>query len=314
MSKLVILDGHGLNPGDLNWKGFEDLVPTVVYDRTPPEEIVPRIGDADLVVVNKTPVSAATLAACPAVRYVGVLATGFNIVDVRAAKERGVVVTNIPAYATDSVAEFTFALLLEICHRVGDHSRAVHAGRWTASRDFCFWDYPLLDLAGKTLGIVGYGRIGQAVARLAEAFGMKVLHHNAHSDPPGSVSLDELYARSDVITLHCPLSDENRGMIGRAAIAKMKDGVILVNTARGPLVDAAALREALLSGKVYAAAVDVADTEPLPADFPLLGLDNCVITPHIAWASLEARTRLMDTAVANLRAFLGGKPANNVAG
>ena len=246
-------------------------------------------------------------------RYVGVLATGYNVVDVAAAKEHGVVVTNIPTYGTAAVAQYVFALLLEVCHHVGHHNAEVQKGRWTSGRDFCFWDYPLMELAGKTMGIIGYGRIGRETASLARAFGMKVVAAAPHAQDPEVVSLDELLAKSDVISLHCPLTTENAGMINAETIAKMKDGVILINTARGPLVDEAALREALLSGKVQAAAVDVVSVEPIRADNPLLGLDNCLITPHIAWAPRESRQRLMDVAVENVAAFLRGEVQNNVA-
>lgn len=251
--------------------------------------------------------------ACPNLRYIGVLATGFNVIDIAAAKEKGIVVANVPSYGTQAVAQFVMAQLLEICHRIGHHNDAVQQGRWTACRDFSFWDYPLMELAGKTFGIVGYGRIGQATAELARAFGMNVIYYSRHGSGEGYVPLDELYARSDIVSLHCPQTPENVGMIDKTALAKMKDGVILLNTARGGLINEADLRDALLSGKVYAAASDVVSTEPIRADNPLLGLDNMIITPHIAWASHEARQRLMDTAVENVRNFLNGTPSNNVA-
>ena len=310
--KIIILDGYAENPGDLSWDGFKALGEVTVYDRTPAEQIISRIGDAEIILTNKTPISAQTLAACPQVRYIGVLATGYNVVDVAAARERGIVVTNVPSYGTAAVAQHVFALLLELCHHVGHHNAAVQQGRWSTCPDFCFWDRPLTELAGKTMGIIGYGRIGRAVANIAAAFGMKVLACSAHSGE-GTVSFEEVLTQSDVISLHCPLTADNTGMIDRNAIARMKDGVFIINTARGPLINEPDLREALLSGKVHGAAVDVVSTEPIPADHPLLGLPNCIITPHIAWAPKESRQRLMDVAVENLRSFLSGAPVNNVA-
>ena len=311
--KIVILDGHVENPGDLSWEALAQLGDLTVYDRTAPEDVVSRIGDAPIVITNKTLITESILAACPQIRYVGVLATGYNVVDIAAAKARGIVVTNVPAYSTQAVAQFTMALLLEICHHVGRHSDGVHAGKWSACQDFAYWDHPLIELMGKTIGIVGYGRIGQATAKVAEALGMKVLAYSRHGQGEPYVPLDELYARSDVISLHCPLTAENAKMIDKSAIAKMKDGVILLNTARGGLINEGDLREALLSGKVYAAAADVAAVEPIPADCPLLGLNNMIFTPHIAWACYETRQRLMDIAVDNVRQFLAGTPVNNFA-
>ena len=311
--KIVILDGYVENPGDLSWDALGALGELTVYDRTAPADVVSRIGDAPIVITNKTVITRAIFDACPAIRYVGVLATGYNVVDIAAAKERGIVVTNVPAYSTQAVAQFTMALLLEICHHVGRHSDSVHAGKWSACQDFAYWDYPLIELAGKTIGIVGYGRIGQATARAAQALGMNVIAYSRHGQGDPYVPLDELYARADVVSLHCPLTAENTGMINRESIAKMKDGVILINTARGALINEADLREALLSGKVYAAAADVAAVEPIPADSPLLGLDNMIFTPHIAWACYETRQRLMDIAVDNVRQFMNGTPVNNVA-
>jgi len=309
---IVILDGYTENPGDLSWQGFEALGNLTVYEHTRPEEILPRMHNAEIVLTNKTPVTRQSMDACPNLRYIGVLATGYNVVDVAAAKEKGIVVTNIPCYGTQAVAQHVFALLLELCHRVGHHNAAVQQGRWTQGRDFCFWDYPLTELAGKTFGVVGWGRIGQAAAQIAQAFGMKVLACRA-SGGEGTVSLETVLAQSDVISLHCPLTADNAEMINRESISLMKDGVLLVNTARGGLINEADLREALLSGKVAGAAVDVVSIEPVRGDNPLLGLDNCLITPHIAWASKESRQRLMDAAVENLRAYLAGTPVNNVA-
>lgn len=310
--KIVVLDGYAANPGDLSWAPLEALGELTVYDRTPADQIAARIADAELVLTNKAVLSRELIAGAKKLRYIGVLATGYNVVDVAAAKELGVVVTNIPAYSTDSVAQLVFALLLEICHNVGHHSQAVHAGRWSANQDFCFWDTPLIELAGKTMGIVGYGRIGHKVAEIARCFGMNVIAWTRTPRDPECMSLDELLERSDVISLHCPLFPETKNLINRDTIAKMKDGVILINTSRGPVVNDADLREALESGKVYAAGADVSTVEPIPADSPLLGAKNMFLTPHIAWATFEARERLMDIAVKNVEAFLSGAPVNTV--
>ena len=316
--KIVVLDGYTENPGDLSWGGFEALGEFACYDRTPADQILARIGDAEAVITNKTPITRETLEACPNMKYIGVLATGYNVVDVAAAKEHGVAVTNIPTYGTDSVAQFAFAMLLEICHHVQHHSDAVHEGRWEHNIDWCFWDYPLIELAGKTMGIIGFGRIGQATARLAQAFGMNVLANDTYQNPALEtenchyVDRDELYEKSDVIALHCPLFPDTQGMINRESIAKMKDGVIILNNSRGPLIVEQDLADALNSGKVAAAAVDVVSTEPIRGDNPLLGAKNCLITPHISWAPKESRERLMNIAVDNLRAFIDGKPVNVV--
>lgn len=310
--KIVILDAHVANPGDLSWDNLAALGELTIYERTAEADIVPRMADADIVLTNKTPISADSIAAAPQLKLIGVLATGYNVVDIDAARARGIPVTNIPAYSTDSVAQLVFAHLLEICHHVGHHSAAVHAGRWTSCPDFAFWDYPLMELAGKTMGIIGYGRIGRAVGCIARAFGMNVIAAGTRHACPELVSMDELFARSDVISLHCPLLPETRGLICRGTIDRMKDGVIIINTSRGPVIDEQALREALISGKVYAAGIDVADKEPIAADDPLLGLDNCFITPHIAWAPREARVRLIDIATENVRAFIEGHPQNVV--
>ena len=311
--KIVILDGYTENPGDLSWEGLEKLGELTVYEHTQPQDILSRIADAEVVLTNKTPISAQTIDAKPNLKYIGLLATGFNVVDIDAAKRRGIVVANIPTYGTTAVAQYVFALLLEICHHVGHHNQAVQEGRWTACRDFCFWDYPLIELAGKTMGIIGYGRIGRATAQIARAFGMKVVAYDAFATGEELVSLDELLSQSDVISLHCPLTRENTGLINRDTLAKMKDGAIIINTARGPLINEPDLREALLSGKVLGAALDVVAVEPIQSDNVLLGLDNCLITPHIAWAPTESRQRLMDVAVENVAAFLAGQPINNVA-
>lgn len=310
--KIVVLDGYAANPGDLSWAPLEALGELTVYDRTAPADIASRIADAELVLTNKAVLNRERMAGAKRLKYVGVLATGYNVVDVAAARDLGITVTNIPAYSTDSVAQMVFALLLEICHHVGAHSQAVHAGRWSSNADFCFWDSPLIELSGKTLGIIGYGRIGRKVAEIARCFGMRVVAWTRTPRDPECVSLEELLRVSDVITLHCPLFPQTQNLINRETISKMKDGVILINTSRGPVVNDADLRDALVSGKVYAAAADVASTEPIPSDNPLLGLPNMIFTPHIAWATFEARERLMDIAVQNVRAFLGGAPINVV--
>ncbi len=315
--KIVVLDGYTLNPGDLNWNGFEALGDITVYDRTEPGEIISRIGDAEAVIVNKCPITEETMKACPKMRYIGVLATGYNIVDVKAAARRGIVVTNIPTYGTTAVAQMVFAHLLAICHHVEAHSEAVHAGEWNSNPDWCFWNYPLIELAGKTMGIIGFGRIGQNTARIAAALGMRVLAYDQHENELGRkfgeyVTLERLLAESDVISMHCPLFPETEGMINRNTIAQMKDGVIFINTSRGQLVNEQDLADALNSGKVFAAGLDVVYTEPIREDNPLLHARNCYITPHIAWAPKESRQRLMDIAVDNLRQFSVGTPVNVV--
>lgn len=316
--KTVILDAYVANPGDLSWESLEKLGELQIYDKTKPADVVSRIGDADIIIVNKTVIDEAVLVACPSIKFITVLATGYNVVDTEAAAARGIPVSNVPAYSTDSVVQHVFALLLEICIHVGAHNKAVKDGEWSRSPYFSFWNYPLIELAGQTLGIVGYGSIGRSVAKVAMALGMKVVANRRNPKPEDSedgvqmVTLDELYAVSDVITLHAPLNDSSKGMINRDSIAQMKDGVIIINTARGPLIVEADLAEALDSGKVYAAGIDVTSEEPMPADNPLLTRDNCIITPHIAWAPLAARRRLLDITTANVKAFLGGKPQNQV--
>ena len=316
--KIVVLDGYTENPGDLSWDGLAALGDLTVYDRTPADSIVPRIGDAEAVYTNKTPLTAKTIAACPNMKFIGVLATGYNVVDVAAAKQRGIPVCNVPSYGTAAVAQFAFAMLLDICHHVAHHSDAVHQGRWTRSEDWCFWDYPLIELADKTMGIIGFGRIGQAAGRIAQAMGMKVLVYDPHKNPELEndslryAELDALLAESDVISLHCPLYPETHGIINRDTIAKMKDGVIILNNSRGALIVEQDLADALNSGKVYAAGLDVVSTEPIEADNPLLKAKNCLITPHISWAPRESRKRLMDIAVENLAQFMKGTPVNVV--
>ena len=315
--KIVILDGYTENPGDLSWSGLEALGELTVYDRTPQDKVSERIGSAEIVIVNKTPIDRATIEACPRIQSIGVLATGYNVIDVQAATEKNISVCNIPTYGTDSVGQFAIALLLEICHHVAHHDQAVHAGRWESNPDWCFWDYPLIELAGKTMGIIGFGRIGQTTGRIAKALGMKIIASDEYPNDAGRtiadyVSLDELFGRSDVICLHCPLFPSTEGIINTANIAKMKDGVIIINNSRGQLIREKDLAEALNSGKIYAAGLDVVSSEPIRGDNPLLKAKNCIITPHISWAPKESRQRLMDIAVNNLRAFLEGKPTNVV--
>lgn len=317
MSKIVILDGYTENPGDLSWAPFEALGEMTVFDRTPVDQIIPHIGSAEIVITNKMPLRRETLDACPSIRYIGVLATGYDVVDVQAARERGIPVTNVPAYGTAAVGQYAIAMLLEICHHVAHHAQAVRDGRWQSCPDWCFWDYPLIELDGKTMGVIGFGRIGRQTARIAKAMGMHILAYDNNPCDEGRaigdyVSLDTLYAQSDVIALHCPLFPETRGMICKESIAKMKDGVILLNNSRGPLINEQDLADALESGKVYAAGLDVVSTEPIAGDNPLLHAKNCFITPHISWASRESRARIMDMAANNLSQWLAGTPIHIV--
>ena len=317
--RIVVLDGHTLNPGDLSWQGFERLGETTVHERTQPdeEEIIKRLQGAKVAITNKTPLSRQVIEGCKELEYIGVIATGYNVVDTQAAREAGIPVTNIPSYGTDAVAQFAMALLLSICHRVESHSQSVMRGDWADCPDFCYWNYPLIELAGKTMGIIGFGRIGQAAGRMAKAFGMSVLAVDDYPNDSGReigqyVDLDTLLMQSDVISLHCPLTSATEGLVSKDSIAKMKDGVIIINTSRGPLINEQELAHALNSGKVYAAGLDVVRSEPIRPDNPLLGAKNCLITPHIAWGPKESRSRLMDIAVSNLGAFLDGKPQNVV--
>lgn len=317
--KIVILDGYTENPGDLSWDALRAFGELTVYDRTPYEEaeIIRRIGDAEVVFTNKCPISRAVIDACPGLKFISILATGYNIVDVAYAGERGISVSNIPSYGTEAVGQFAIALLLEICHHVAHHSQAVHNGRWEQAPDWCFWDYPLIELAGKTMGIIGFGRIGQTTGRIARALGMRILASGSRETEEGRaiaeyVDRDTLFKESDVVVLHCPLFPETEGMINKASIAKMKDGVILINNSRGQLIVEQDLAEALNSGKVYAAGLDVVSTEPIKADNPLLKAKNCLITPHISWAPKEARQRIMDCSVKNLQAYIDGSPINVV--
>lgn len=316
--KLVILDARALNPGDLSYDCMNQFGDVTLYQRTDSEaETIQRIGDSEIVLVNKVPITESVLAACPNIKLICVQATGYNIVDVDACARRGIPVTNVPSYGTAAVAQFTMALMLEMCHRIGLHNHSVHQGDWAQAETFCYWLTPQMELAGKTLGIIGFGRIGQAVGQLAKAFGMKVIAYNRSQCEEGRkiaeyVDLDTIFARSDIVSLHCPQTAETEKLINTETIAKMKDGAMLVNTARGGLVEEEALVEALESGKLRYAAVDVVSKEPMPLDNPLLKTRKCIITPHIAWAPVESRQRLLDTVVENIRCYLAGKPQNVV--
>lgn len=318
--KIVVLDGYAENPGDLSWAPLEALGEVTVYDRTSltdEEETIVRLSGAEIAVTNKTPITRRVIDACPQLRYITMLATGYNVVDAAYAREKGIPLSNIPAYGTAAVGQFAIALLLEICHHAAHHSGTVHAGKWAACADWCYWDYPLIELDGKTMGIIGFGRIGQQTGRIARALGMRVLACGSHPSDSGRaiadyVELDALLAASDVIALHCPLFPETEGIINRETIRKMKDGVILLNNSRGPLVVEQDLADALNSGKVYAAGLDVVSTEPIREDNPLLTAKNCIITPHISWAPRESRQLIMDTAAQNIRAYLDGAPINVV--
>lgn len=316
--KIVILDAYTANPGDLSWDGLRRFGDLTVYDRTAPEQVLERIGNAEVVYVNKVALGRQILQQCKNLKMISVLATGYNIVDIAAARELGIVVCNSPSYSTASVAQLTIALLLELCHHVGAHSEACHNGQWANSPDFCFWNNPLMELDGKTMGIIGYGSIGQAVGKIAQALGMRLLVNARHVKPELEskscryVDLDTLFSQSDVISLHCPQTEQTAGMINHNTIAKMKDGVILLNTSRGGLVVEQDLADALRDGKLWGAAVDVVSKEPIDAANPLLAAPNCLITPHIAWAPLESRCRLLHIAEENLRAYVEGRPINTV--
>lgn len=318
--KIVVLDGYTLNPGDLSWEELEQYGELTVYDRTSlddEKEIIQRIQDAEVVFTNKTPLSKNIFSSCENIKYVGVLATGYNVVDILAAKERGIVVTNIPTYGTNAVGQFAIALLLEICHRIGHHDKAVHEGAWETNKDWCFWDYPLVELAGKTMEIIGFGKIGQTTGRIARALGMEVIANDEYPNDRGReiaeyVSKDEVFKKADVITLHCPLFASTEGIICKKNIEKMKDGVIILNNSRGALIVEQDLAEALNSGKIYAAGLDVVSTEPIKKENPLLKAKNCILTPHMSWGAKESRQRLMKTAVENLKGFLEGMPVNVV--
>lgn len=321
--KIVVLDGYTLNPGDIDWNGLKALGDVTVYDRTSSDPadaslILERIGDAEAVFTNKTPLTRDILSRAPNIKFIGVMATGFNVVDTAAAKEMDIPVSNVPIYGTAAVAQTAIALLLEICHHAGEHNRAVQNGDWIKCGDYSFWNYPLIELDGKTMGVIGLGRIGKATARAAQALGMKVLAYDEVQDKSAEsatlayCSLDRLLAESDVVVLHCPQTPSNTGIINRDTIARMKDGVIVINNSRGPLINEKDLAEALKSGKVAAAGLDVITVEPMAADCPLLGIKNCIITPHLSWAPRASRARLMGTLADNLKAFMDNKPINVV--
>lgn len=318
--KIVVLDGYALNPGDLDWQGFEAFGEVTVYDRTSftdKQEIIDRIGEAEAILTNKTPIDEEILSAVPKLKYIGVVATGYNVVDVAAARKRNIPVTNIPSYGTDAVAQFTFALLLEIANQVGVHNASVQQGEWQRSTDFTYQKTPLMELRGKTIGLIGYGEIAQATATIAHAFNMKVIYWNhrpkkAQEDWAKQVSIEEIYQQADIISLHVPQTSETEKMINQKTIARMKEGVILLNTARGGLLDEAAVADALNRGQIFAAGVDVVSKEPMTKDNPLMSAKNCIITPHIAWRPLETRERLMGIAVDNFAAYLAGKEKNVV--
>ena len=313
---IVILDGFTANPGDLNWHSLAKLGAITVHDRTPVAQIVERAADAEVILTNKAPLDAATINALPKLRYIGVLATGHNVVDSAAARARGIPVCNVPEYGTANVAQAVFALILELTNRTGHHADSVRAGRWGGSVDWCYWDFPLIELSGRTLGIVGYGRIGAAVARIGAAFGMKVLAYRRSGIPAGepaqAADLETLFRESDVLSLHCPLTPETKHLINAARLRQMKPGAFLINTARGPLIDEPALADALEAARIAGAGLDVLSVEPPSADNPLITAKNCLITPHIAWATREARARLLEVAAGNIQAWQQGTPRNVV--
>jgi len=321
--RIVVLDGYAENPGDLSWGKLESLGTLFVHDRMVPDtddEVIKRIGDAEIAVVNKARITRKVLSACPNLKFVAVMATGYNVVDTKACKERGIPVSNVPSYGTDSVSQFAMALLLELACKVGRHSDAVHEGRWQNSADWCFWDSSPIELSGKTMGILGFGRIGHRTGEIAKALKMRVLANDSYENPSFKdegfpyVDRETLFSSSDVIVLHCPLTPETEGIINKRTISKMKGGVLIVNNARGPLIVEKDLAEALNSGKVGGAAVDVVSAEPIRADNPLLHARNCIITPHMSWGAKESRERIMDMSAENIKAFLSGKPHNVVNG
>ena len=318
--RIVVLDGYTENPGDLSWDALGEFGELTVYDRTSYKDapiIAERIGNAEIAVVNKTPITPETINNCPNLKLIAVLATGYNVVDYAYAREKGIPVVNVPAYGTMSVSQYSIALLLELCHHIGHHSDTVHAGKWQNNIDWCYWDYPLTELDGKTVGIIGFGRIGQAEGRVLNALGMRVLAYDLYPNDTGReiaeyVDIDAIYHEADVITLHCNLTPENTGLINRESIAKMKDGVLLINNARGQLIVEKDVADALNIGKLGGAALDVVYTEPIAVDNPLLSAKNCIITPHISWAPIECRQRIMDCTIQNVRAFIEGNPINVV--
>ncbi len=315
--KIVLLDAYTANPGDVSWAPLQAIAECEIHDRTPVAETVARCAGAEVIITNKAPVTREIIAALPDLKYIGVTATGYNIVDVAAAKERGIIVTNVPGYSSPAVAQLVFALLLELTNHVGHHAQTVAEGRWQSCPDFCYWDYPIIELSGRTLGIIGYGDIGAAVGRIAGAFGMKVLasKRDWKTSPPDGVtpaSIDEVFAQSDAISLHCPLTDATKHLVNGRTLGLMKESAFIINTGRGPLVDEAALAAALNSGRIAGAGLDVLSVEPPKEGNPLIGAKNCLITPHIGWASYEARTRLIAATASNLQSFLDGKPVNVV--
>ena len=316
--KIVVLDGYTLNPGDLTWDGLKKIGDVTIYDRTPMDKIIERAAGAEIVYTNKTPLNRDVLNQLPALKFIGVLATGYNVIDTEAAKEKGIIVTNIPGYGTDSVAQMVFALLLELCHHVQYHSDSVMQGKWSQSTDFCYWNYPLIELAGKTMGIIGFGRIGGKVADIASAFGMNIIGNDnfktdqSHRKNFRWEEVNQLLEESDVVSIHCPLFPETKGLINKESLKKMKNSAFLLNTSRGPIIVEDDLAEALNNDWIAGAGLDVLSVEPPSKDNPLLYAKNCIITPHIAWATKEARTRLMDIAVNNLLAFINRKPVNVV--
>ena len=317
MPQIVVLDGYTLNPGDLSWHRLEALGPCTVYDRTTPADIVARAEQAEIVLTNKTELSADVIGVLTSLRYVGVLATGYNVVDIEAARRGGVLVTNVPAYSTRSVAQMVFAHLLNLALHVGHHAHTVRSGKWSSHPDFCYWETPLIELAGLTMGIVGFGRIGRATAEIASALGMNVIAYDIDAPPdvpPGCrlVQLDDVFRQSDVVSLHCPLTSENRRLVNEQRLAMMRQGAFLINTSRGPLIDEPALAQALNEGRIAGAGLDVLTSEPPKKDNPLLSAENCFITPHISWATQAARQRLLEVAIENVADFLAGAPQNVV--
>lgn len=316
--KIVILDGYTLNPGDLSWDGLKQFGEVTLYDRTPVDKVVERSKGADVIFTNKTPVNAEALNSLPDLKYIGVLATGYNIVDTQIAREKGITVSNVPGYGTPSVVQLTFALLLELCLHVQRHSDAVVSGRWASSADFCFWDYPLIELTGKTMGIIGFGDIGRQVADVAAAFGMKIIGTSrkrtdqSHRSNFKWAEIPELLEESDVVSIHCPLTPETKGLINKENLQRMKSSAFLLNTSRGPIIIEEDLAEALNNSKIAGAGLDVLSVEPPAKDNPLFGAKNCIITPHIAWATKEARARLMEITIGNLTAYKNGNPLNVV--
>ena len=316
--KIVLLDGYTLNPGDLSWDELKKLGDVVIHDRTPADKVVERAEGAEVIFTNKTPVGEEALNQLPSLKYIGVLATGYNIVNTEVAKAKGIVVANVPGYGTTSVVQMTFALLLELCLHVQRHSDAVREGKWSRSADFCFWDYPLIELSGKTIGIIGFGNIGQQVGDVATAFGMKIIgnsrhrHDQLHRKNFRWAEVPELLRESDVVSIHCPLFPETKGLINKVSLKSMKSSAFLLNTSRGPIIVDEDLADALNNDVIAGAGIDVLSTEPPPKDNPLFSAKNCIITPHIAWATKEARARLMETTVSNLSAFLQGNPVNVV--